>query len=171
MGARGANRTLYVLLENVRSMQNVGAIFRSADAFGVDGLILCGITGRPPHREIYRTALGAEQTVPWEYFPTAQEALQSYSAENVVPVALEQTVDSVNIALWPQYSRKYYEEQQPFVLVVGNEVEGVSEATLSRCQHCLEIPQYGQKHSLNVAVAAGIAMWEFVRWFPNTYGD
>lgn len=160
-------RNFYLLLENVRSMQNVGAIFRTADAFSAKGLILCGITGRPPHREIYRTALGAEQSVPWEYFPSAQEALRAYMAKGAIPVALEQTFSSINLALWPQQSRKAYPLAQHFVLVLGNEVEGVSESTLSLCQHCLEIPQFGQKHSLNVAVAAGIAMWEFARSCPE----
>ncbi len=147
---------LVVLLENVRSLQNVGAIFRTADAFAVEGLALCGFTGIPPHRELHRAALGAELSVPWEHYQQPQDAVNAYMARGYTIVALEQCKGSTRLE---QYQ---HDPTQKTLLILGNEVDGVSETLLAHCTLCLEIPQHGTKHSLNVATAAGIALWAMV---------
>lgn len=142
-------------MDNVRSMSNVGSLFRTSDAFRVEKLCLCGITGQPPHKEIRKTALGAEESVNWEYHASVLECIQSYKELGYLILALEQTSQSMDI-------RDYRHQDQPFVLVLGNEVEGVSDEVLAACDAVLEIPQYGTKHSFNVAVTGGIALWELL---------
>lgn len=146
-----------VVLDNVRSMHNVGAVFRTSDAFIVDRIILCGITPVPPHREIHKAALGATETVDWIFVKDITEALQNLKNEGSTIVGLEQTTASENIEEFEvQHDRKY-------ALVFGNEVDGLSEEALPFYDCFLEIPQLGTKHSLNVSVCAGIAIWHFFK--------
>lgn len=148
---------LHLLLEDVRSHLNTGSVFRSADAFGADHIWLCGITGTPPHRDIHKTALGATETVGWTYAPRAMEVIQKLKAEGFKIYALEQHSGSLMLNEWIPPSG-------PSLLIIGNEVEGVSPECLSACDAVLEIAQYGSKHSLNVSVAAGVALHHFSRF-------
>jgi tRNA G18 (ribose-2'-O)-methylase SpoU len=152
-----AEKRPYVLvLDNVRSLLNVGSIFRTADAFRCEKIYLCGITGTPPHRELAKTALGADETVPWQYAPDAAELVSGLRREGVVVAVVEQTDRSQSLALFqPEAGRRY-------AFVLGNEVSGVSDGVVGQADLALEIPQFGTKHSLNVAVAAGIVCWDFM---------
>lgn len=146
---------LRVVLDDVRSMHNVGSVFRTADAFRVEGLVLCGITGRPPHNEIHKTALGAEDSVAWEYQPSAVEAVRGLQRQGYHVMAVEQVEHSTKLQRFvPQADRHY-------AIVLGNEVHGVRQEVVDACDGCLEIPQRGTKHSMNVSVAAGIVMYKF----------
>jgi tRNA G18 (ribose-2'-O)-methylase SpoU len=148
-----------LLLENVRSMHNVGSIFRTSDAFCLSALYLTGITACPPHREIHRSALGAEDTVAWTHHrdPVAQAYLLKQQGHAVI--AIEITSESVGINHWP------WTFDRPLTLVLGNEVEGISPGMLQLCDGSVEIPQGGTKHSLNVSVCGGVVAWElFRRW-------
>ncbi len=145
---------LVVVLENIRSLQNVGAIFRSADAFRIAHLHLTGFTGTPPHRDIERAALGSTQSVPWSHTPDPLVALEALRAQGYTLAALELTHASTSLQAFAAGA-----VPTPLALVLGNEVDGVSAGALARCQVALEIPQFGTKHSLNVAVAAGIALY------------
>ena len=148
---------LVVVLDNVRSMHNVGAVFRTADAFLVEKILLCGITPQPPHREIHKAALGATESVDWAYFESVTEALQSIKSEGYRVVGVEQTTGSQVITEFD------FAKSQKYALVLGNEVEGISDEVLPLCDDFLEIPQQGTKHSLNVSVCGGIVMWEFFK--------
>ena len=148
---------LVAVLENVRSAYNVGSVFRTADAFLLEGIYICGYTAYPPHKEIRKTALGAEETVAWKYFKTAAEAIDDLEARGFTVYALEQVENSLPLQQVP------FAEGQKLALVFGNEVTGVEQDTIHRCAGTIEIPQLGMKHSLNIAVAAGVALWEFVR--------
>ena len=144
-----------VVLDNVRSLHNVGSFFRTCDAFAVERLVLCGITGAPPDREIHKTALGAEQTVLWVRFATTEEAVGWLTDEGYTPVAVEQVRGARKLDRFrPDPSRRY-------ALVFGNEVDGVSQGALDLCADAIEIPQAGTKHSLNVAVSGGVVLWRF----------
>jgi tRNA G18 (ribose-2'-O)-methylase SpoU len=147
-----------LMLDNIRSMHNVGSVFRTADAFLLEGIVLTGYTPRPPHRDIHKTALGATETVAWTYFPDAKEALDSLLAEGYAIWAVEQTDRSLPL-------HQFSEMHQPgkLALVFGNEVSGVGQEILEKAQGSIEIPQFGSKHSLNVSVAAGIVAWELIR--------
>ncbi len=146
---------LVVVLDNVRSMHNVGSVFRTADAFRLKGLVLCGITGRPPHNEIHKTALGAEDSVSWQYAPSAAEAVRQLRAAGYCVMAVEQVEHSTKLPRFaPEPGRRY-------AIVLGNEVHGVSQDVVDACDGCLEIPQLGTKHSMNVSVTAGIVMYKF----------
>ena len=146
-----------VILDNIRSMHNVGSVFRTADAFLLRGIYLCGYTPQPPHRDIHKTALGATETVEWKYFATASEAVRSLREEGVPVYAVEQTEGSVALQEFSLYHRG------PVAVVFGNEVSGVSADALALCDGAIEIPQWGMKHSLNISIAAGIVLWELVR--------
>lgn len=146
-----------VVLDNIRSMHNVGSVFRTADAFLLQGIYLCGYTPRPPHRDIHKTALGATETVEWQYFPTTAEAVQSLRDAGYSIWAVEQVQNSVPLHLFEQ------NQERPLAVVFGNEVSGVEADVLAMCDGSLEIPQLGMKHSLNISVAAGIVLWELVR--------
>ncbi|MBN8679714.1 MAG: RNA methyltransferase [Chitinophagales bacterium] len=148
---------LTLVLDEVRSGLNVGSIFRTADAFALEQVILCGITAQPPHREILKTALGSTESVSWRYFEETAQAVQWLKQEGYLVLAVEQTTQK----LWLQEFQPLPDQRYAFIM--GNEVEGVSESVLPLCDGALEIPQFGTKHSLNVAVAAGIVAWEFVR--------
>ncbi len=147
-------RAVRVILDDVRSRHNVGAIFRTADAFALEGLILCGFTPCPPHREIEKTALGASSTVPWVHRATALEALQELKKEGYVVITVELTAGAVPLENWhpPAAGR--------LAMVFGNELYGVSDEVVAACDGCVVITQEGTKHSLNVAVCAGIALWQ-----------
>lgn len=146
---------LTVVLDNIRSEQNIGNIFRTADAFTIERILLCGICATPPAVEIHKTALGAEQAVAWEYFPTTGEAVSHLLDEGYQVLAVEQVHGSVALnAFRPEARTKY-------AIVLGNEVKGVDQSVVDRCHACLEIPQRGTKHSLNVANTASIVMWHF----------
>ena len=148
---------LVVVLDNVRSMHNVGAVFRTADAFIVEKIILCGITPTPPHREIHKAALGATESVEWVYEQNITDAFEKLKADNYNIVGIEQTSSSINIEEFKVQKEKKY------ALVLGNEVDGLSDEALHLYDSFLEIPQLGTKHSLNVSVCGGIAMWEFFK--------
>jgi len=150
---------IIVVLDNIRSMHNVGAIFRTSDAFRVEKICLCGITATPPHRDIRKTALGAENSVDWEYFETTIQAIENYKESFIC--ALEQAKDSVPLRDVGVPNNK------KVVLIVGNEVDGVDENLLDFCSQIIEIPQFGTKHSFNVSVSTGITLWELFNKINN----
>lgn len=144
-----------IVLDNVRSMHNVGSVFRTADGFAVEKIVLCGITGQPPHREIEKTALGATESIDWTYEQDAETAVAALKSQGYTICAAEQVEGSVLLdAFRPDPEKKY-------ALVFGNEVHGVSEAVLKLTDACLEIPQFGTKHSFNISVTVGILLWDF----------
>lgn len=149
---RAEKLPIIIVLDNIRSLSNVGAFFRTADAFRIGELFLCGITACPPHREIHKTALGADETVKWRYFDTTEAACQTLKSEGYKLFAVEQVEGSISLQDF------HFEPQTAYIL--GNEVEGVSENALPYCDGAIELPQAGTKHSLNVSVCAGIVMWE-----------
>jgi tRNA G18 (ribose-2'-O)-methylase SpoU len=142
-----------VVLDNIRSMHNIGAIFRTADAFLVEKLILCGITACPPNKEIHKSALGAEESVDWEYIENTVDAVKTLKSQGYEIVALEQVHNSIDLEKFVPHNN--------IALVVGNEVYGVSDDVMDIVDKAVEIKQHGTKHSLNVSVSAGIAMWRF----------
>ena len=144
------------VLDSVRSLHNVGSVFRTADGFKAECLVLCGYTGTPPQREIQKTALGATESVEWKYEASIQNALKNLKTEGFTLFALEQTHDSVSL------QEIDFNAFPKVAFILGNEVEGVSDEALAYCDQVIEIPQFGTKHSLNVAVIAGIVGWEFV---------
>jgi 23S rRNA (guanosine2251-2'-O)-methyltransferase len=143
-----------IILDNVRSMNNVGSVFRTADAFLLEGIVLCGYTPRPPHRDIQKTALGATETVHWEYEENIVAAIQRLKDLGFRVCAVEQTEGSTSLMDWA------IQPEEKWALILGNEVEGVQDAALALCDAVIEIPQSGMKHSLNISVAAGIVFWE-----------
>ncbi|MGI4823178.1 MAG: RNA methyltransferase [Janthinobacterium lividum] len=145
-----------LVLDNVRSLHNVGAVFRTADAFALERLYLCGVTGQPPHREITKTALGSTESVAWTHEATTLGAVQQLKAAGYQLIAVEQTTGSI---LLPQFQPV---AGQPLALVLGNEVFGVDDEVLALCDAAVEIPQLGTKHSLNVSVAAGVVLWDIL---------
>ena len=148
---------LVVVLDDVRSMYNVGSVFRTADAFRVEAIYLCGITAQPPHPEIHKTALGAEDTVTWKHFQSTQEAVESLREEGCHVFAIEQCEGSTML------QDLYLEAGKRYAIVLGNEVKGVKQEVIDGSDGCLEIPQFGTKHSLNVSTTAGIVIWEFAK--------
>ncbi len=146
---------LTVVLDNVRSAQNVGAFFRTGDAFGVERLCLCGITAVPPQRDIHKSALGAETTVAWQHYPTTAECINDLHAAGYRVLAVEQVEGSVSLESFRCC------EGERYALVFGNEVEGVGQEAVDLCDGAVEIPQVGTKHSLNVSVAGGVVLWHF----------
>ena len=156
---------LVIVLNNIRSVYNVGSIFRTADAFRVNKLYLCGITAQPPIAEIHKTALGAEDSVDWEYFENTLDCVKQLKAEGFIVISVEQVEQSLKLQNWtPSLNFKY-------ALVVGNEVKGVQQDVVDAGDGCLEIPQFGTKHSLNVSCAASIVMWEYFSQFLNGLGE
>ncbi len=144
-----------VVLDNIRSLSNVGSVFRTSDAFLVEHVTLCGITGRPPHREIQRTALGATESVEWSYKESTLEAVQEWKEKGYHVVCIEQTSGAKNPSSLSDFDK--------LCLVLGNEVDGVDQHVIEASDACVEIPQSGTKHSLNVSVAAGVVLWEVYR--------
>lgn len=148
---------LVIVLDNIRSLHNVGSVFRTADAFRLQGVWLCGITACPPAAEIHKTALGAEDSVSWEYFEDTLDAVERLQREGYEVLAVEQVEDSLKLNTFRIDPAKRY------ALILGNEVKGVRQDVVDAADAALEIPQYGTKHSMNVSVTAGIVMWEFER--------
>ena len=150
---------LIVVLDDVRSLYNVGSVFRSSDAFRVEAVYLCGITATPPHPEIHKTALGGEDSVAWRYFKTATEAVDALHDDGVYVYSIEQVEGSTKLQDLQVDTTRHY------AVVFGNEVKGVHQEVVDQSDGCLEIPQFGTKHSLNVSVTAGIVTWEFAKQF------
>ena len=150
------NKTpLIVVLDNVRSLHNVGSVFRTSDAFLIEAVYLCGITSTPPHAEIHKTALGAEDSVEWKYFEETEEAVNMLKKEGYTVYAIEQAKGSTML---PDLS---LEKNKKYAVILGNEVKGVQQNVVDLCDGCIEIPQFGTKHSLNVSVTGGIIIWSF----------
>ena len=148
-----------LVLDNVRSLHNIGSVFRTADAFRLEGIYLCGITATPPHREIHKTALGATESVFWEYREKTMDAISELKEQGYVICSVEQTEGAVML------DQFLLSDKQRYALVFGHEIRGVDQQVVDMCDQCIEIPQYGTKHSLNISVSAGIVIWElFRRW-------
>jgi 23S rRNA (guanosine2251-2'-O)-methyltransferase len=149
-----AKTPFIVVLDNVRSMSNVGSIFRTADCFLVEGIYLCGITGTPPHRDIQKTALGATESVHWNYYDHTLDAISDLKTNGYAIIGIEQTVGAIALQDF------IIERDMKYALVFGHEVNGVDQEVINSCNRCIEIPQIGTKHSFNIAVSAGIVLWE-----------
>jgi len=157
----GKKLPVVVVLDNVRSMHNIGSIFRTADGFAIEQVYLCGITAQPPHREIEKTALGATQSINWVYFDSTMDAVKQLRANGYQIIVIEQAENSTMLNEFiPEREKKY-------ALILGNEVNGVNEEVMQNIDACIEIPQFGTKHSFNIVVAAGIVLWDF---FLKTVG-
>ena len=154
-----AKLPLIVVLDDVRSLHNVGSVFRSADAFRVEAVYLCGITATPPHPEIHKTALGGEDSVAWRYFPTATESIESLHNDGFFVYSIEQVEGSTKL------QNLQLDTDRRYAVVLGNEVKGVHQEVVDMSDGCLEIPQFGTKHSLNVSVTAGMVIWEVAKKF------
>lgn len=155
---KSAKKTpVIIVLDNIRSHHNVGSIFRTADAFAIEAIYLCGYTPVPPHREIHKTALGATDSVAWNYFTTTQDAINALKEKSIHLIAVEQTEKTISLQ---DFSK---EENKKYALIFGNEVGGVEQEIIDQCNTVIEIPQIGTKHSLNISVCAGILMWEFFK--------
>ena len=155
--AAQAKTGVTVVLDNVRSAQNVGSFFRTADAFAIEHIALCGITSTPPNREIHKTALGAEESIAWSYYPTTSECVEKLRSEGYRILAIEQVEGAVML---DQFRA---EEGVKYAIIFGNEVMGVDQEVVDMCDGAIEIPQYGTKHSLNVSVSGGVVLWEFTK--------
>ena len=148
---------LIVILDNVRSRNNIGSVFRTSDAFRVEEIILCGITSVPPNAEIHKTALGAEDSVKWRYFENTLSAVEELKSDGYTVYSIEQAENSISLLdIQPDKSKRY-------AVVLGHEVHGVQQSVVDASDHCIEIPQFGTKHSLNVSVTAGIVIWDFFK--------
>ena len=152
---------LIVVLDNVRSQHNIGSFFRTCDAFLVEGVYLCGITSTPPNAEIHKTALGAEFSVDWKYFAETTDAVESLKQDGYTVFAIEQVADST---LLPDLQ---LDKTKKYAVILGNEVKGVQQEVVNRCDGSIEIPQFGTKHSLNVSITGGIVIWEFFQRFSQ----
>ena len=148
---------IVVILDNIRSLNNVGSVFRTSDAFLVEKIYLCGITATPPHKEIHKTALGATETVEWEYVESALDLVEKLKKEEYVVISIEQADKSTKLE---QFEIK---KDQKYAIVFGNEVKGVQQEVVSASDLCIEIPQFGTKHSLNISVSTGIVLWDLFK--------
>lgn len=148
---------IVVVLENIRSAYNVGSVFRTSDAFLIEAIYIIGYSAKPPHKEIKKTALGAEETVTWKYFKTSEEAIDELKTSKYKVYAVEQAEESYKL------HSANFRQNEKIAVVFGNEVSGVEQTTIHLCDGCIEIPQLGMKHSLNIATAAGIVLWELIR--------
>jgi len=155
---KSSKTPIIVVLDNVRSLNNIGSIFRTADAFLIEAIYLCGISATPPHNEIHKTALGAENSVHWKYFEQTSDAINYLKDNKYITVAVEQTASSISLEKFP------IERENRYALVFGNEVKGIQQQVVDTCDNCVEIPQFGTKHSFNVSISAGIVLWE---WYKN----
>lgn len=154
---QSAKTPIIIVLDNVRSLNNVGSVFRTADAFLVEAVYLCGITGTPPHKEIQKTALGATESVAWKYFKNTKEALKELKENNYIVYAIEQAESAIMLNnFMPQ-------KRQKMAIIFGNEVKGVDQEVIDLSTDVIEIPQVGTKHSLNISVSVGIVMWDLFR--------
>ncbi|NOT52840.1 MAG: RNA methyltransferase [Chitinophagaceae bacterium] len=148
---------IIVVLENIRSAYNVGSVFRTCDAFLIEAIYIIGYSAKPPHKEIKKTALGAEETVLWKHFKTAKEAIEELKSEKYKVYAVEQAENSYKL------HAASFRQNEKIAVIFGNEVTGVEQSTIDSCDGCIEIPQLGMKHSLNIATAAGVVLWELIR--------
>ena len=148
---------IVVILDNVRSLNNIGSVFRSSDAFRVEAIYLCGITATPPHKDIHKTALGATESVKWEYFDRTLDAMSELKTDGYEICAIEQTVGSIKL------DKFSIEKGKKYALIFGHEMRGVDQAVVDASDMSIEIPQFGTKHSLNISVSAGVILWEFYR--------
>jgi tRNA G18 (ribose-2'-O)-methylase SpoU len=153
---------IIIVLDNVRSQANVGSVFRTADAFLVEKICLCGITSKPPHRDIQKTALGATESVEWRYFNTTMEAIFELKEAGYKLIGIEQAEGSIEL------QNMIVDDSAKYAIVFGHEVNGVDQEVLNNCDMCVEIPQFGTKHSFNIAVSAGIVLWEMNKKISHT---
>jgi 23S rRNA (guanosine2251-2'-O)-methyltransferase len=152
-----------IVLDEIRSALNVGSVFRTADAFACAEVILCGLTATPPHREIMKTALGSTESVAWRHFSDTEMALNALRTEGYVLVAVEQADATIFLQNINNQILTHYDKNAKIALILGNEVDGVSESAMTMSDYVVEVPQFGTKHSLNIAVTAGIVVWEFAQ--------
>jgi len=150
---------LIVVLDNIRSLNNIGSVFRTSDAFLIEKIYLCGITAQPPHKDIHKTALGATDSVEWEYFEDTLELVEKLKAEKVKVIAIEQAENSTMLQNFQ------IEPNQKYAVIFGNEVKGVQQKVVSASDYCIEIPQLGTKHSLNISVSVGVVLWDLFKKF------
>ena len=148
---------LIVVLDNIRSLNNIGSVFRTSDAFLIEKIYLCGITAQPPHKEIHKTALGATETVDWEYVEDTYTLVEKLKAEGVIVAAIEQAENSTMLQNF------IVEPTKKYAVVFGNEVKGVQQKVVSASNYCVEIPQLGTKHSLNISVSVGVVLWDLFK--------
>lgn len=148
---------LIVILDNIRSLNNIGSVFRTSDAFLIEAIYLCGITATPPNQEIHKTALGAEYSVTWEYFESTIEAVKRLKDNDYYIYSIEQVENSIML------DELALDQKKKYAVVLGNEVKGVQQEVINISDNCIEIPQYGTKHSLNVSISAGIVIWDFFK--------
>ena len=149
---------IVIVLDNVRSLNNIGSVFRTSDAFKIESIFLCGITATPPNKEIHKTALGAQDSVQWKYWKTTEDAIALLKLEGYKIIAIEQAENSIML------NNFIVDNDSKYALIFGNEVEGVAQSIIDNSDSVIEIPQWGTKHSLNVSVSVGIVLWELVRW-------
>lgn len=152
---------IILVLDDIRSLHNIGSVFRTADAFLIEKIYLCGITATPPNKEIHKTALGATETVAWEHHENVLEVIETLKKENVMTLAIEQVESAIFLQDFE------VEKNKKYALVFGNEVYGVSQEAVAICDGCIEIPQLGTKHSLNISVSAGIVVWDLFSKIKN----
>lgn len=150
---------IVVVLDEVRSMHNVGSVFRTSDGFLIESIYLCGLTPQPPHRDIQKTALGATETVAWKHVTTTQQAIDELKQKGFTVIAIEQVHNSI-----PLHQFKI-DKSKKYAIVFGHEVNGVQEEIINQCDFSIEIPQLGSKHSLNISVSAGMVIWEMAKWY------
>ena len=150
---------LIVILDNIRSLNNIGSVFRTSDAFLIEKIYLCGITAQPPHKDIHKTALGATESVEWEYFEDTLTLVEKLKAEKLKVLAIEQAENSTMLQDF------IVEPNQKYAIVMGNEVKGVQQEVVSASNYCIEIPQFGTKHSLNISVSCGVVLWDLFKKF------
>jgi len=148
---------LIVILDNIRSLNNIGSVFRTSDAFLIEKIYLCGITAKPPHKEIHKTALGATESVDWEYVASVLDIVKKLQLESVKIISVEQTENSTKLQDFN------IEENVKYAIILGNEVKGVQQEVVSASDYCIEIPQFGTKHSLNISVSCGIVLWDLFK--------
>jgi len=152
---KSANKTpLIVILDNIRSLNNIGSVFRTSDAFLIEKIYLCGITAQPPHKDIHKTALGSTDTVDWEYFDDTLSLVEKLKTKNVEIASIEQAENSIELQSFKPVKGK------KLAVIFGNEVKGVQQDVVSASDYCIEIPQYGTKHSLNISVSCGVVLWD-----------
>jgi tRNA G18 (ribose-2'-O)-methylase SpoU len=155
--AKSHKTPIVVVLDNIRSLNNIGSVFRTSDAFLIEKIYLCGICAKPPHRDIHKTALGAEETVEWEYFEKTEDCISKLKDNNYDIYSVEQAIDSISLE---DFEPK---KENKFALVFGNEVKGVQQKIVDMSNACIEVPQFGTKHSFNISVTTGIVLWECIR--------
>jgi len=148
---------IIVVLDNVRSMNNIGSVFRTADAFLVKAIYLCGISAKPPHKDIQKTALGATESVPWKYYNTTTEAIKELKNDGYIIISVEQAEEAIPLGDF------IVKEGEKYAVIFGHEVRGVAQEVVNLSDYCIEIPQFGTKHSFNISVSAGIVLWELFR--------